>query len=78
MIPNRVKQVFVNARIPLMLGLSALSYRVMGSVFLSPMRHIFNETAMQARTRASKRLAKKQSELVMVHERSFKLRQRKE
>ena len=48
-----------------MLGLSALSCRakenghqIRAMGVLSAMQHIFNETAMQARTRASKRLAK--------------------
>ena len=58
-------QVFVNARIPWMLGLSALSRRAKESGHqiramgvLSAARHIINETAIRPRTLASKRLAK--------------------
>ena len=66
MILNRVKKNFVNAGIPVLLVWSALSYRAKESghriralgVFLRVMQHIFNETAIQARTRASKCLAK--------------------
>ena len=67
MILNRVKKNFVNTGIPVLLVWSALSCRGKGKwssdprvgCFLRVMQHIFNETAMQARTRASQCLAKK-------------------
>ena len=60
-----IEQFCVNARIPLMLGLSTLSrqaqancHQVRAMGVCSAMQHIFNENAMQARTPASNRMAK--------------------
>ena len=65
MILNRLKRVFVKARIPLILMLPALfclamenGHRIRAVSVLRATRHTFNEIAMQSRTRASKRLAK--------------------
>ena len=65
MIPSRVTRVLVDTQIPWMLMRLTFSrrakekgHRVRAMGVLRAMQHIFNETAMHARTLASKRLAK--------------------
>ena len=65
MIPSRVARVCVNTPIPWVLGRSTLSrqskekgHQVRATGVVSAVKPIFNETAMQARTLSSNRLAK--------------------